>query len=508
MERDIDQLLLQLESLRKKQGEFAQEIDRLQAAIDALRSQSKGDPQITPPAAVPGWSSPKPIRRSAATHSDEPLLNFAPLETKWDDVQRTPAAEEVTGRSNLEKYIGENILSKLGIAITVIGVAVGAKYAIDHDMVTPLGRLIGGYSFGVVLSVMAWRLKMKYENFSAVLLSGAMAIFYFITYLGCTQYGLIPVVPAFALMVLFTIAAVMSSLLYNRQVIAHFGLVGAYAVPFLLSTKSSNVEVLFTYMALINTGILFIALKKQWISLNVSAFIFTWSIYFFWLNLEFYRDKFLWTALGFSTLFVLFFYAMFLVDKWKRKATNNVYDTIVIVINSGVFYLFGLYAIGDSDSNRHLLSSFHLFNAGIQWGLYRLLARRQDPAADIYPGLSVLFVAIAVPIEFDGYMVTLLWTIMSGLLFFAGRRCRMFSVELLSYPMLLVSFVSLLHDLQLAASAYFPSDPSSRVSIFLHKEFYVALFYVFAVFFITYHHSKQWRRKETKQGNQAVFTLL
>ncbi|MBL7942571.1 MAG: DUF2339 domain-containing protein, partial [Flavobacteriales bacterium] len=32
--------------------------------------------------------------------------------------------------------------------------------------------------------------------------------------------------------------------------------------------------------------------------------------------------------------------------------------------------------------------------------------------------------------------------------------------------------------------------------------------YVFAVFFITYYHGKLWRRKETEEGNQAVFTLL
>src|SRR5690606_10100668 len=37
-------------------------------------------------------------------------------------------------KSDLEKFIGENLINKIGIIITVIGVAIGAKYSIEHDL--------------------------------------------------------------------------------------------------------------------------------------------------------------------------------------------------------------------------------------------------------------------------------------------------------------------------------------------------------------------------------------
>ena len=131
-------------------------------------------------------------------------------------------------KSDIEKFIGENLANKVGIIITVIGVAIGAKYAIDHDLISPLTRIILGYLVGLGLMGFAIKLKTKYENFSAVLLSGAIAILYFITFAAYSFYGLFPQLLAFLMMVCFTLFTVLSAIKYNKQIIAHLGLVGAY----------------------------------------------------------------------------------------------------------------------------------------------------------------------------------------------------------------------------------------------------------------------------------------
>src|SRR5690606_28863716 len=95
-------------------------------------------------------------------------------------------------------------------------------------------------------------------------ISGGMAIMYFITYFAYAFYGLITQPAAFVLMVLFTAFTVVAALIYSKQIIAHIGLVGGYATPFLLSTGSANYPFLFTYIAIINLGILAISLKKYW----------------------------------------------------------------------------------------------------------------------------------------------------------------------------------------------------------------------------------------------------
>lgn len=128
-------------------------------------------------------------------------------------------------RVNLEKIIGENLINKIGIAITIIGVAIGANYSIEHDLISPLTRIILGYLAGAGLLGFAIKLKKKYKNYRAVLVSGAIVIVYFITYSAYSFYGLIPQVSAFVLMVVFTAFAVIAALNYNKQVIAHIGLV-------------------------------------------------------------------------------------------------------------------------------------------------------------------------------------------------------------------------------------------------------------------------------------------
>jgi len=220
---------------------------------------------------------------------------------------------------DLEKFVGENLINKIGIAILIIGVAIGAKYSIENDLISPTTRIILGYLVGLGLLGFGLKLKMKYENFSAVLVSGAMAILYFMTYAAFSFYDLFSQVFAFLLMVVFTVFTVIAALNYNKQVIAHIGLVGAYAVPFLLSGGEVEVAVLYSYMAIINIGILFIAFKKYWKPLYISSFALTWLIFISWFVSNYKADEHFGLALVFVFIFFITFYVLFLAYKLIQK---------------------------------------------------------------------------------------------------------------------------------------------------------------------------------------------
>ncbi|MDP2889652.1 MAG: DUF2339 domain-containing protein [Bacteroidota bacterium] len=257
----INQLLEQLDSVFQRQELFSEEIAELRKKILNLKSE---DAKAT--------ASPiqeKEITRIMQQRSPQPIHvedngNITSVQDT-DNVVASPAysrtkLKQQKKASNLEKFIGENLINKIGIVVTVIGVAIGAKYSIDHQLISPLTRILLGYLMGFGLLATGLRLKYKYENYSAVLVSGAMSIMYFITYFAFSFYDLIPQVPSFLLMVIFTVATVSAALKYNKQVIAHIGLVGAYAVPFLLSKDSGNAAILFSYVSIINIGILIISL--------------------------------------------------------------------------------------------------------------------------------------------------------------------------------------------------------------------------------------------------------
>ena len=96
-----------------------------------------------------------------------------------------------SAKADLEKFIGENLISKIGILVLIIGVGIGVKYSIDNNLISPLARVILAYLFAFGLVALAIWLKPKYLNFSAALLSGGMAILYFVTYFAYSAYLLI-----------------------------------------------------------------------------------------------------------------------------------------------------------------------------------------------------------------------------------------------------------------------------------------------------------------------------
>ena len=170
-----------------------------------------------------------------AVSSEKPVVSDTPVKT-----------DQAQAAFNWEKFIGENLINKIGIAILIIGVGIGVKYSIDNDLISPLTRVILGYLIGLGLLGIGMKLKAGFTNFSSVLVSGAMTILYFITYVSYSLYGLFPQIVTFLLMVLFTVFIIIAALNYNKQIIAHIGLVGAYAVPFLLGDDSGKIAVLLS----------------------------------------------------------------------------------------------------------------------------------------------------------------------------------------------------------------------------------------------------------------------
>ena len=293
----IELLQTRLDKMVEYQDYFFREINLIRTEIDKLKTNQpaqkvdlRADSQKKVPIDI-NVSLYIPPQKSqsyqAADSTEEPKENSTSANAKSQERQAdystnydaSPSFQTARASSGLEEFIGKNIISLIGIIITVIGVAIGAKYAIDRDLISPAARIVLGYVFAFLVFGTAVRLKSKYLNFSAVLLSGAMVMMYFLTFFAYSYYNLIPQPAAFLMMLSITAFTVAAAINYNRQVIAHIGLVGAYTVPFLLSNNSGRFDILFGYMTIINFGILIVSVKKFWKPLYYSSFIVSWLIF-------------------------------------------------------------------------------------------------------------------------------------------------------------------------------------------------------------------------------------
>jgi uncharacterized membrane protein len=372
----ITELESRLESLVRTQINFQKEITAIRNELTRLRaagSPTRPPTQTVQPAREPVYSRPHsseapPIASTRPSREDRlPPASWTESyggkhrETQ-DRVTDYFSKQTESARANLEKFIGENLISKVGILILILGVGIGAKYAIDNNLISPLTRILLGYIVGFGLLALAAKLKAKYLNFSAVLLSGAMAIMYFITYFAYATYQLIGQTTAFPLMVIFTTFTVTAAVLYNRQVIAHFGLVGAYAVPFLLSEDSGRYSFLFGYMSVINAGILAISVKKYWKPIFYTASIFTWLIFGSWFSARYDHESHFYLALTFLGIFATIFYATKIVHGVVHSENENA-DSLITVFATGVIFYSFLLAIGGSRTGIPSYTSFFVYLA-------------------------------------------------------------------------------------------------------------------------------------------------
>lgn len=432
----INLLHQKLDFLIKRQDSFQREISEIKREIQALETNS---PVSKTPETVT-FTREKPI-------SEKP---YAPKETV---VFSRPTIQKSEPRikkpSNWEKFIGENLINKIGVLILIIGVGIGAKYAIDNELISPLTRIILGYFVGLGLLGFALKLKPKFESFSAVLLSGSMAILYFITFLAYSLYGLIPQSLAFIIMVLFTVFTVFSALKYNQQVIAIIGLVGAYSVPFLLSGGSGKVVILFTYMAIINIGILVIAFKKYWRLLNVISFVATWIIFASWIISSFKSEIHFEIALLFLSVFFAIFYVAFLSYKLIKKENYEAKDIFSVLSNSFLFYGLGIVILNGNPIASQYFGLFTLLNAVIHFGVSVLIYKKKLADKSLFYlviGMVLTFITIAIPVQLSGNWVTLAWAFQGMLLFYLGRSKKVSFYEKLSYIVVILALFSLFED--------------------------------------------------------------
>jgi uncharacterized membrane protein len=446
-DEEINLLQSQLNRLVDQQVRLQKEISNLQLAINRLSATDMEKSSSIPaekPAVVPSIEEAQSILPSERVVL--PKFQQRPILPKPKKPQPT-----FLDSIDWERFLGENLVSKIGILILIIGVAIGAKYAIDNQVVSPLVRIICGYLAGIALVATSFRLKEKYQEYSAVLLSGGLTILYFITYLAYSLYSLLPQPLAFALMVVFTAFTVLASLRYNQMLIALLGMVGAYAVPFLLSKGNGQVHILFIYMLIINIGILVLAFYRQWKVLLYAAFGLTWLIFLTW----FIDHNFVWEpeqtsiAAGFATAFFLLFYAALLAYPLMHKEIIEADLAILIPVNGLIYFGVGLYLLDIYSGGSNWLGAFALLN-----GLLHLLVAvivKKRRASDktltyLVIGMVFLFVSLAVPLQLDGYPVTLIWIGEAVLLLWVARKQGIRLYERSAYILVIVAFLSLLED--------------------------------------------------------------
>lgn len=392
------------------------------------------------------------VKKPEPTEKETPLSAL----TKDFDPHRS---DRSSGRKNInyEKYIGENLFSKIGILILVVGVGLFVKYAIDKDWINEVFRTILGFVAGSGLLFVAERLQKKYRTFSSLLAGGAFAIFYVTVAVAFHYYGIFSQTVAFIILIAITIFMSVLSLLYDRRELAVIALIGGFIAPFLVSRGEGNYIVLFTYLTILNIGMFGLALRKKWSELPVISFLFTYIIMFLYIlnlgdqaNADAVTNRKFINLLLFATLFYLIFLLPVVSILKNETPKMNRLLLWVIVANNFIYLGFGLYYLSNILMPVRLNGLLTLFVAIVNLAIVLWLRKeRQDFRFLVYTmlGLVLTFVSITVPIQLEGNYITLFWAAEMVLLLWLYIRSEIRIYEYFAAFMVAATFISCIMDI-------------------------------------------------------------
>jgi uncharacterized membrane protein len=346
-------IVLLTRSYKKRNEELTHRVDMLQSEVEHLRgvifgkpSAAKQQPEPPPNTTVPPELVAEPPKPGV---QPPPFVPEAPPIIQ-PEVKLPPPVFSLRNESsiNWERFMGVNLFAWIGGFVLFLAAAFFVKYSIDNNWISPQIRIALGFLLGVALIATGLRLSLKQYPVSVqTLCSTGILILYAVVFASHVFYQFIEITTAFLLMIVVTAAAFMLAVKLDAKVVAILGMLGGFLTPPLLSTGVDNPTALFTYILILDAGLIAIALRKQWSFLVSCAAFGTVMTQIAWTAEFFAVEKAMtpiWTLAASQTLFLL---ALFAAKKFEKDDNWYVASSLFIsfYVICFAFFLLGYPAL-------------------------------------------------------------------------------------------------------------------------------------------------------------------
>jgi uncharacterized membrane protein len=314
---------------------------------------------------------------------------------------------------SMEFAIASTWLLRLGIVILVMGIGFFLMYSIDRGWIGPEGRV--GITILAGVGMLAGGMKLlgrKYHVLGQGLIGGGIAALYFSVFASFHIYELIPMPVAFALMAFITFCSGVMAVRFNSMLIAVLGLLGGYGTPIMLSTGVPNFIGLFSYLLLLDIGVLAIGYKKNWHFLNYLCFIGTYVLFFGSMQ-QYDKTIDFWKVMPFLTAFFVLFSTMVFLYNLVNRTKSTLLEAIGLLANAGIYFYVSYERVSEVYGNHWVaavtLSLAAFYVAHLWYFLVRKILDRE--LMFCFCGLAAFFLAVTVPLLLSNEWITVSWAI-------------------------------------------------------------------------------------------------
>jgi uncharacterized membrane protein len=417
----VQQLTLRvarLEAALKRSPEITETVDEAKPVSEAPAEQPVAVPaglRVAPPPVSPQPPPPSP-----------PFTSTFP-------------ARKISARE-IESVIGRRWLGWAAVALILFATAFFLKYAFDNRWIGELGRVAIGVAAGVTLNVFGFRYHRRgWRIFSQILTAGGVVLLYLSVYAAFGYYHLASQQAAFVYLAILIAEAAGLALLYNAPAIAIVALIGGFLNPILLRSERDQYQSLFGYIVALDIGTL--ALLKKWWGLGSLAFFGTHFLFWLWYGDRYHPRKLVAVMIFQTAVFLIFLFSHLARRIWKHqkpafedlgqiladpfKLPAIFEDLGLLMINPFIFFA----------TSYHLLNPNHhdwmgVFAIGMALGYAGagkvLLDRKATTRSELLLmiGVALIFVTLAIPIQFRANWITIGWAVEALVILWAGLETR------------------------------------------------------------------------------------
>lgn len=299
--------------------------------------------------------------------------------------------------------VGKRWLTWSGVALLFLGGVFLLKYAYDQDwlgrFVTPPMRIGGIALAAVVMVVMGLRfLRQGMTALGQGLAGGGIALAYLAVYGGFSPRVLLvpePLFPgkaAFALMAFITAVGMTLAVRTNALPMAVCAILGGFATPVLIDTGGGSRDALFTYVLLLDLGVLGAAWYRRWRALDVLAFVGTVVLYAGWQFTRVPADAAPWGMFAWLMVFHLVFLLLPFANHWRTRSAVTI-ERFALAVGNLAFTL-GFAALLLRDHHATVLALVCLGLAALYGGIGIFTRARIGEDAKVVHGFLALGVML------------------------------------------------------------------------------------------------------------------
>ncbi|WP_294304508.1 DUF2339 domain-containing protein [uncultured Chryseobacterium sp.] len=332
---------------------------------------------------------------------------------------------EVSGKKEKDwlipvfEFLKQNALTITGIFTLVLGIGYFVKYAIDKNWIGETTRVGIGFLAGVVIMGTGHFLRKNYAAFASIITGGGIAVLYFTITIAFREYQLFSQGAAFTVTCSITLLCILLSYYYRSEILNIFSLFGGFLAPLMISSGESNYLFLFTYLTVLNTGMLAIVFLKSWKSAGWISFIFT-AIYLASWTAE--KTEIL--SVYFYIITYIIFYLFALQNYFKRNLLLS-YDILMLVLINFTS-ITGLVYIFEKLQYEPVIVFPLVFALVNLYILYRESSERKfGTNYSVFVGITVSLFTAAVALQFKTHLITSVWAIEATLLLFIWKKTNL-----------------------------------------------------------------------------------